>query len=240
MEKLKEILNGYNKPSILDIATGVGSFISIITQLTENYSKIIGIDNNPRAIEAAGKNFENPKVSFLLMDAADMKFDKHSFDIVCLSNSMHHMKDINSVINKMAEVVKPNGILLFNEMISDNEDEQRMTHTYFHHFWAEVNRANGIVHDETMTKQEILNVFTNHKGICLKTAWEMQVPDEGDLPDEAYAQLRATLDRSLDAVKDKSNFAYYKETADKLRERLETIGFKSAVQILAVTGIPQQ
>ena len=44
MEKLKEILNGYNKPSILDIATGVGSFISIITQLTENYSKIIGID----------------------------------------------------------------------------------------------------------------------------------------------------------------------------------------------------
>lgn len=234
MEKLKNYLSKLNNPRILDIATGRGSFIGLLAHLYDGYSEIVGIDNNPKAVEAGIKSFDDSRISFECMDACEMTFDKHSFDIVCLSNSMHHMEDIKSTISKMCEQVKPGGILLFNEMISDNKNENQMTHTHFHHFWAEVNRANGIVHNETMTQQEIVGIFDGHPDIKLMESWEMQVPEAGELPKEAYDQIKATLTKSLEAVKDHAEYKKFKARANELEELLDRVGFASATQILVI------
>ena len=239
MEKLKDYLGKYKAARILDIATGQGSFIAIIAHLYDDYSEIIGIDHQERAVEAAKRNFKDKRISFMKMDSDEMNFKKHSFDIVCLSNSLHHMKDIDKSISDMANMVKPEGILILNEMISDNDDEKQMTHTYFHHFWAETNRVNGIIHNETMTHREILNILENHPGIKLEEAWKMNMPEQGEIPAEAYEHLKVSLDKSLEAVKKHPEYERFNLKAEELKTRLDNIGFKSATQILAIARISE-
>lgn len=234
MEKLKKLLAEFKNTRILDIATGRGSFIEIIMQLSDNYSKIIGIDNSPKAIETAVQGIIEPRVSFAQMDVNEMTFEKHSFDIVCLSNSMHHMTDINECIKQMCEMVKPEGILLFNEMISDNIEEKQMTHTYIHHFWAEINRLNGVIHNETMKKQEIIDIFKNNKKVKIDSFWELKSEEENEISQEETEWLKGTLVKSLEAIKDHPDYQRLKVKAKQLEERIDGIGFKAATQMVFI------
>lgn len=237
MNKLKEYLEKHDEARILDIATGPGSFIAVIMQLSDSFSEIIGIDHQEKAVEAAGKNFQDTRISFTKMDIDDMTFDEKSFDIVCLSNSLHHMNDINDAIDKMVRMVKPGGILVFNEMIRDNEDDRQMTHTYFHHFWAEINRTNGIVHKETMTRREIFDTLNGHHATNLMESWEMESPETEEIPPEAVGYLKGTLDKSLESVKDHPDYEKFAKRADELKTRLDNVGFASATQILTVLQV---
>lgn len=234
MEKLKNYLSKLDNPRILDIATGRGSFIGLLVHLYDGYSGIVGIDHNPKAVEAAKKGFKDTRITFQHMDACDMSFEKNSFDVACLSNSMHHIENIESVISKMTELVNPGGILLFNEMISDNKEEKQMTHTHFHHFWAEVNRANGITHNETMTRQEIMNIFADHPDIIVTASWDLQMPEMDELPKEAYDQIKGTLVSSLESVKEHQEYDKFTARAKELEELLDNVGWASATQIITI------
>jgi len=237
LEKLKGYLAKVKSPRILDIATGKGSFIEIIRYICDDYSEIIGIDNSPKAIEMANRNIKEPRVSFIQMDINEITFEKNSFDIVCLSNSIHHMNNINDCIDKMSEMVKPGGILLFNEMISDNSDEAQMTHTYIHHFWAEIDRLNGVVHKKTMKKQEILDVFTSNTKVLIDQTWELIFEDEEEITKEAYDWLKNTLEKSLDRIKGFDEYPELEKRAQELEVRLDTIGFKPATQVIVVVKL---
>lgn len=234
MERLKKLLDSKSGARILDTATGRGSFIDLIMKLDDNYSEIIGIDISEKAIEMAKNSIKDSKVSFKLMDINNMTFKKHSFDIVCLSNSLHHMSDMNNCIDNMLDMVKPKGILLFNEMISDNEEEAQNTHTYMHHFWAEIDRVNNVVHNETMKKQKLLDVFTGHQRIKIESVWELEFAEEQEINEEAYVWLNNTLDNSLDRVKGHKDYKKFKVQAEQLKTRLSKIGFKPATQVIIV------
>lgn len=233
MERLKKILDSKNTLRILDLATGVGSFIHIISNLTNKYDEIIGIDTSERAIEAAKKNFSDDRITFLKMDALDMSFEDNSFDIVCLSNSLHHILDIKKTISEMERVLKPGGFLLFNEMFSDVEDPEQLTHVKMHHFWAEIDRLNNVIHNETMQRKEIIDTLIDNSNLNIIEKWNM-VTEEQELTKENYEWLKKTLDSSLDRVSESSQFKYFKDKSKVLKERLEEIGFKSATQLVVV------
>jgi len=234
LDKLKKQLTKIPGARILDIATGKGSFIEMIMQLSDTYSEIIGIDSSSKAIEMANNSISDSKVTFAKMDINKMTFEQNSFDIVCLSNSMHHMGDINDCIDKMIKMVKPDGIILFNEMISDNKDEKQNTHTYMHHFWAEIDRLKDVVHKETMERQEILDVFNNHPNVLIDQTWDLEFGEEQELTKETYDWLKNTLDRSLDRIKDHPDYKLFEKRAQQLKKRLDTVGFRAATQIILV------
>ncbi|XMB86805.1 class I SAM-dependent methyltransferase [Mycoplasmatota bacterium WC44] len=234
MKRLKEILNSKTGLRILDVGTGAGGFIYSISELANEYDEIIGIDTSEGAIEAAKKNFEDARISFLKMDALSMSFEDGVFDIVCLSNSLHHLKDINKTISEMERVLKPDGFLLFNEMFSDVEEQKQLTHVEMHHFWAEIDRLNNVTHNETFKRQEIINTLNENSNLSVDEAWNMSYEKEQELTKESYDWLNNTIERSLDRVKDSDQYDYFKEKAEVLKERLVNIGFKSATQLLVV------
>jgi len=234
MKRLKEVLEGKKNARILDIGTGAGGFIHYISHLTNEFDEIIGIDTNERAIEAAKKNFNDTRINFSKMDALNMTFEENSFDIVCLSNSLHHLGDVEKTISEMERMLKPDGVLLFNEMFSDIENPKQLTHVIMHHFWAEIDRLNGVVHNETMARQEIIDTLNANSNLKVHKAWNMEFEEERVLTEEDYDRLNMTLEQSMNRVKDNDKYEYFKKKAEALKDRLEQIGFKSATQLLVI------
>ncbi len=237
MEKFKKIFESYESPRILDIATGGGTFVGMISEVCSNFSEIIGIDLIERAIEAANKNFNDERIKFKVMDINKMTFEKHSFDIVCLSNSIHHMENATDSIEKMLEMLKPEGILLFNEMYSDSENEKQLTHTYMHHFWAKIDRSMGVVHKETMKRQEIIDLLNGVARCKVKESWTLDHGEEQVLTEDDYKWLKGSLVKSLERVKEHEDFDAFTKTSNELQERLEDIGFLSASQLLSIVEV---
>lgn len=233
MEHLKKLLESKPSPRILDLATGQGNFIHLITSLTDQYGEIIGVDHNERALEAARGFFKDERIQFKTLDIRDMALEKASFDIVVLSNSLHHLEAPHEVMDQMIPLLKKDGILLFNEMYHDTEDPGQMTHTLLHHFWAKIDTLKGVVHKETMTQNEILDLLSSHPNLCVDRSWTMVVEDR-DLSKEDYTMLKGSLDRTLERIKDHPDYETYAAEAEILRDRLDTIGFKSAAQLITI------
>ncbi|MDT8336924.1 MAG: class I SAM-dependent methyltransferase [Candidatus Izemoplasmatales bacterium] len=108
MEKLKKYLKRYPNAEILDIGTGRGDFIALIDYLYQDYL----LQMNQKAFK------DNPKIKFVEDDIKKTNFSNDSFDIVCLSNTLHHLPDIEATLKQMKKVVKPEGIIIINEMTS--------------------------------------------------------------------------------------------------------------------------
>ncbi|MDD3123959.1 MAG: class I SAM-dependent methyltransferase, partial [Candidatus Izemoplasmatales bacterium] len=159
MQKLSDFLKKYPHARILDIGTGVGNFIDLISTVNDEYDEIVGIDILDRAIQAAMINFKDkPRIRFEKMDVLNMTFPEASFDIVCLSNSLHHLSNVDETFIAMKKVLKNGGAILINEMKSDNLNQSQMSHLLLHHFSAEIDRFLGITHYDTFSRNKILKI----------------------------------------------------------------------------------
>lgn len=234
MKKLAELLNSLESPQILDVGTGGGGFIDLIQSVYSDYGAIVGIDSNIRAIEAFKGRVKDDRITCLQMDVMDMTFEADAFDVVCLSNTLHHLDNIQETMDAMIQVLKQGGFLIINEMYSDVDSAARQTHVLMHHFWAEVDRINGVTHHETMKRQTILDVLEKVAGFQTLEAWDMAGLEEQDseISEEDYRYLEKTLDQSVSRVPASQNQEVYAKKADDLKKRLREVGFDSANQLL--------
>lgn len=122
MKRLHDLLEQFASPRILDIATGSGQFIQILISVTNHYSEIIGLDTHIKAIERAKEQIQFENVSFVAGDIFNVQ-DLGLFDIITLSNSLHHFGDVDGLFNQMKSLLKPSGIIIINEMINDHQNE---------------------------------------------------------------------------------------------------------------------
>ncbi|HOO33259.1 MAG TPA: class I SAM-dependent methyltransferase, partial [Thermotogota bacterium] len=236
MKRLSIALKNKRNAKILDIATGVGNFISLIQELTDDYSSILGIDTSVTAIERATGNFQDSRITFQVMDITEPGLYDNSFDIVCLSNSLHHLNDLPEILAEMKGLLKKDGTIIINEMYSDVEDEQQNTHVLLHHFWAEIDRMNGVCHNETYKRQEIVDILKEAYKSDSVDYWdlEQETLDGEDLSmnEEIKNQLKGTIDMSLKRIEGAADFNKLKDRGELLKKRIDDIGFKSAPQLI--------
>lgn len=196
MEKLKSYLNKEQKKTFLDIGTGGGNFIHLIDSIYPDYEKMMGIDTFDRAIEMAEKHFaDNDRVTFEVMDAYKMKYPDNSIDVVMLSNSLHHLKDINEMLLEMRRILKNDGFIIINEMLADNLDAMQESHKMLHHFAAEIDRLHGDTHNETFTKKEIEKHLTTQTKLKILESWNMNVPRRKENSKEELEHILELLER---------------------------------------------
>lgn len=234
MEKLKTILLKKNNVKILDVGTGNGNFVKIITALSDNYSEIIGIDLIEGAIEGCNKNFEDERINFFRMDAMKMEFEDNSFDFVCLSNSLHHLEDISKILSEMERVLKPNGALIFCEMMSNGLDKRQKSHLLMHHYAAEIDRYRGRFHDLTFTNKKIFEILESNSTLKIKDAWDLTYPRRETNSEEEIEWLFETIDRVKESVDDPGKREYFEKEADKVKKHIRKYGFDSATQLIVV------
>lgn len=234
MEKLRALLNQKNNAKILDVGTGNGNFIRILTALNNQFSEIIGIDLIEVAIEVSKKNFEDDRINFFKMDALNMEFKDDTFDFVCLSNSLHHLEDIPSILKEMERVLKPDGALIFCEMMSNGLDKRQKSHLLMHHYAAEVDEARGRFHNRTFTNKKILEILKKDSSLKITGAWDLTYPKRDENSTKELEWLFETLDRLKESSSELDNKEYLNKEAEKVKKHIRKYGFDSATQLIVV------
>lgn len=234
MEKLQTFLKENPQAKILDVGTGAGNFIGLIDHLYQDYEKIVGIDIMDRMVDMASKNFENnEKIKIVKRDILDTGFPKEHFDIVCLSNSLHHLDDVKKTFEKMEELVKPGGYLLFNEMRKDDLNEHQISHRLIHHFSAKLDREMNMVHNETYDRQEIIDLIAKNSSFQVVDHWDMEVPKSEPSPEEIEGMIK-TVDMLLMRVRNDEIIAKYKEEAEEIKSYIKEHGVEACTQLIVI------
>ncbi|HEV2493688.1 MAG TPA: class I SAM-dependent methyltransferase [Terriglobia bacterium] len=103
---------------LLDVGTGPGG---IPLKLVRRCPRLraVGIDrslNMVRAARQAAAEQGLARVFFLVADARNITFPDGCFDIVLSNSVLHHLQDPLPVLNEMARLAKPSGMVLLRDL----------------------------------------------------------------------------------------------------------------------------
>lgn len=231
----QDILHTLPGGRILDVATGNGGFIHFLLEGLPAYSEIIGIDNNERSAAAFAQAFkEHPNIRFEPVDALQMSYPEASFDLVCISNSLHHFENPQAVLGQIKRVLRPGGHFILAEMYRDDQNDPQMTHVHLHHWWAAVDRSSGVVHNETSLRQELLGLIAS-LGLADLKVYDLADSEEDPKNPENLAQLNAVIDRYIQRAEGHPDL---QARGEELRQRLSEIGFQGATTLIVVATNP--
>lgn len=237
MNAFEQALGEVRGGRVLDAATGSGGFVYALIEGLQEFTEIIGIDTSERAIQAAQEALIQENVKFLHMDALHLEFEDGSFDTVCIANSLHHMADSRAVLAEMLRVLKPGGQILVSEMYRDGQSETQMTHVELHHWWAAVDTASGIHHDETFTRQELIDLLSE-SGVKNWSFIDYADLETDPHSEELAQELDKAIDRYIQRAEGLENESALKMRGEALRQRVHEVGFHSATSLLAVGQKP--
>ena len=233
MNILQQAFNRISGGRVLDVATGNGNFAGMLIENLRDYSEIIGIDTNARAVDAARQNFQQDNFHFQVMDATRLNFPDASFDTVGMAYSLHHLENLPQAFAEMRRVLKPGGHLIIAEMYRDHQTDTQLTHVYLHHWYAAIDTALGVSHRKTYTRQQILDLVSE---LALRDCRFFDYTDLTQDPKDRQniQRLEATLDQSIECIKNFPNAVELRGRSNEIRARLRAIGFHSATILIAV------
>ena len=95
---------------VLEIGTGKGRFLA---QLAKRLTRVVTVDSNAEEQCFARMNATHAglsrRIRFVVADGAALPFANASFDAVVSLNTLHHIRDLNGVLDEILRVVKPAG-----------------------------------------------------------------------------------------------------------------------------------
>ncbi len=112
--KTRENTKKYLKDSdiVLDYGCGTGT---TSCEIANQVKEIHAIDISSKMIEIAKKKAVTSKVenvNFVQTDIFDERYKKESFDVILALNMLHTVPDIQSVMQRIHELLKPEGLLI--------------------------------------------------------------------------------------------------------------------------------
>lgn len=233
MEKLASFFEGKVVHRVLDIGTGSGEFIRLIANVFPEEVQLVGVDPSVEALAEAQTGTYDRKVSFLQMEGEKLHFEDESFDVVSMSNAMHHLANSEKTLAEMKRVVKRGGWLLIAEIVSDRLNEAQENQKMLHHLKSFVDRKVGITHRETWTEAEVLDIIRANQ-IQPVLTFSYNRMDQPVTDAAKLAGWEADFARHLKGLE---GYPEYDEKAKMLKifhERLAQFGFQQARQIVVV------
>ena len=131
--EVREKLGTTSGGDILDVGTEKGDFIDTLMKTLSGYNSFVGIDISADDLKKARKKFKDAPVGFMEMNAEKMSFPDNHFDTVCISYSIHHLENIDTVLAEMYRVLRPGGNFIIQELYSDGE-QTKARHPSFRGF----------------------------------------------------------------------------------------------------------
>ena len=133
---------------VLEIGCGNGRNIKSIAEFTKD---IIGIDNDPKAVEDARKNLAGfSGVKIMLADALDLPFPDKSFDVMIFLDTLVNMKE-NKVqaLKEMSRVLTDTGKIIISVYSEDAFDARMDIYKIVN---APINKTEGtkVTFDESL------------------------------------------------------------------------------------------
>ncbi|MDP8211623.1 MAG: class I SAM-dependent methyltransferase [Candidatus Stygibacter australis] len=226
MDKIKEYLTGLKLTTALDVATGRGEFIEMIRYLAGDGIKITGVDNNDRMLKMAADN--DQEVEFVKGDAYSLGFSDESFDLVCMSNSLHHFEFPEKVMSELKRILQPEGLILIQEMVSDEDQTNaQRSHIKLHHYCASIDMIKGVYHDITWEDSKLIGFIKKEScKIVMDAEYSYSMEDEFDA--NLLEKYLKTTDHYIDLVQENPKYESIKDRGEKLKQYLRSNGFAPA------------
>ncbi len=154
---IKSRFSHVNKPNqslhLLDVGCGTGYFLDAAKK--QDYT-VFGIEKDIKAREYAINNFElSVKSDGYLWD-----IENESFDVITLWHVLEHMQNLNKVIERINNILVPNGVLILALPNHESYDAKK-----YKEFWAAYDVPRHLWHFTTTTVERLLN---KHQFIIIK------------------------------------------------------------------------
>ena len=116
-KKIVKILKYKNPSTILDVATGTGDLA--IAMVKTNAQKIIGLDISKGMLDVGIEKIKdrnlNNTIEMVIGDSENLKYENDFFDAVTVSFGVRNFESLDSGLNEIFRVLKPNGSLVILE-----------------------------------------------------------------------------------------------------------------------------
>ncbi|MGY5876596.1 MAG: class I SAM-dependent methyltransferase [Candidatus Thorarchaeota archaeon] len=241
-EKLGTISGG----DILDVGTQEGDFINTLMKTLRGYNSFVGIDISADDLKKAREQFKDAPVDLMEMNAEMMSFPDNHFDTVCISYSIHHLVNIDTILAEMHRVLKPGGNFIIQELYSDGEqtEAQRLDRDV-HNLNVKIDTILGIPHFEALTRQRLKD-SVNKVGLSAveiyESSWSVKylfcedaTDCEKPLRKENVDLVTKEIDADLARIIDHPSYDELRKEAESLKERVKVTG-KSAASVMYFFG----
>lgn len=112
---------------VLDAGCGVGYGSNMLADA--GASEVVGVDIATSIVEAASVG-ARPNVTFETGDVASLGFDDESFEVVVCFEVIEHVEDTDAVLDELARVLAPDGVLLISSPNRDAYVQGNPHHRY--------------------------------------------------------------------------------------------------------------
>lgn len=232
MDPLTDKLRPLSGGRIIDIATSHGGFLQLLVDSFKDYTEAVGIDTAADRIEIARERCDGA-MQFEVMNAENVEYEDKSFDTVGIRHSLHHLTEIPPVLAEMMRVLKQGGLFLICEVFQSPETLRDNSQRHLHHWWAEVDRALGVPHFETFTKEQILDII-RPLGLKEVDVFEYHEEYEEAQNREIVKQMIAISNDCIEKLKENKGPSGLIDKGNELIERFGRLGFtdESALYIM--------
>ena len=104
--------NNLESKVILDLGCGYGENTNFL--LNRKASRVVGVDISQNMIDLANKFNKKDNTEYLCMDMQDIDKINLKFDLIISSLAIHYVKDYESLINKIYNLLNDNGVFIFS------------------------------------------------------------------------------------------------------------------------------
>ena len=229
MNQLIDFFDGKNVKRVLDVGTGPGHFIHILLSIFPD-AEITGVDPDEKSLEEAAITF--PGVGFKIMKGEKINFQDNAFDLASISMALHHLSDVQKTLKEMQRVVKTGGWIIVNELYSDGLNPAQEVHKRMHHFRSRIDRINGICHNESFTRKEILQMIEK-SGLDIEFYFENSSVANPPTPEEIQ-ERKEKLGISLEQIKGHPEYNELAKEIPLIETELDQHGFAMANRLVVV------
>ncbi len=224
VEELKIIKEHLKGDNVLDIGTGDGSFLKLIIDNCPTITSAVGIDVKDLALESAESEFNDKRVKFQKAGCENIPFEKNSFDIIGISNTLHHLRNKQICMSEISRVLKKGGFLLVNEQIPEIKIEKQKIYHLSHNLAIDMDEQSGTDHFPIYTKSEIECLFPDDEYRIIDSA-EYTINITADEMEEYIPEIIKHHKSSLAKLKDNAMYDSFNKRLNELINALNSIGF---------------
>ncbi|MFW9905652.1 MAG: class I SAM-dependent methyltransferase [Candidatus Thorarchaeota archaeon] len=245
MKDIRESLKAISSENALDVATGDGIFIRLLMKTIKDFESFTGIDISPKNLERASRLNKRAVAKFNKMDGRDLDFPDDLFDLVSISESLHHIENPHLVLKEIYRVLQPNGYFVLQESISDeNQEKSRVSDVLLHDFISGNDVLRGLFHRGFFKQQDIIQMV-RESGFIDINAFFSRISLKCDLckylEDCTDSMSKKNINkglrevtRSLKHVKAYSQYFDIKKEASKLRKIIRQNGYSPASVVFII------
>lgn len=234
MKQLTESAKVDAVESILEVGCGDGTFLRQLLASSPEAKRVVGVDIvDPQTIVPQDL-LERPGSEWVTAYGHELPFPDDSFDLVCVAHVLHHLAPdfIEATLAEMKRVLKPGGEFMICEMFRDNQSDSQMSHVFYHHWAAEVDRFCGVHHYHTFSRDELVEIVDslNLSDCEIDEYKEERSPEEEN---QEISRILTKMEKSLELVQEYEDFERLKQEAQSIHVWILTHGLATPTRLLA-------